>query len=101
MTVDYGVSGLRTGKRHCWPAAVPCVAEKLRHLAAACGAPPGMNSPSQPPLVLCRALHARFCAISGTSETFAPKVFPLLPSVCQCQVCPLSSCLHQGWKGLG
>lgn len=72
MTVDYGVSGLGTRKRHRWPAAVPRVAEKLSHLAAARGAPPGMNSPSQPLLVLYRALHARFCAISGTSETFPP-----------------------------
>lgn len=54
MTVDYGVSGLGPRKRDRWPAAVPRAAEKLRHLAAAHGALPGVNSPSQP--LLCSAV---------------------------------------------
>lgn len=96
MTVDFGVSGLGSGKRDRWPAPVPRVAEKLRHLATAHRALPGMNSPSQPLLVLCRALHACFWAISGTSETFSLRVFLLLPSSCQRQVFSPLVCIEAG-----
>lgn len=101
MTVDYGVSGLGPRKRDRWPAPVPRAAEKLRHLAAAHGALPGVNSPSQP--LLCSAVPCMCASVPflGLLRPFPRGSSPCSPLSVSVRSVPLPSCLHQAWEVLG